>query len=64
MADVFQKPSNLLTHTSNAVRLVLIDFGSSRRCNAETVVWNSGAIDFAAPEQISHREVTAKADMW
>lgn len=51
-------------HTSSVVRLVLIDFGSSRWCSTKTVVWNSGPIDFASPEQISHRKVTTKADIW
>ncbi|EJW74777.1 hypothetical protein WUBG_14314, partial [Wuchereria bancrofti] len=50
-------------HISNIIRLVVIDFGSSRYCNEKVVVWNYGAIDFASPEQISHHEVTTKSDM-
>uniref|UniRef100_A0A8R1TNE0 Protein kinase domain-containing protein n=1 Tax=Onchocerca volvulus TaxID=6282 RepID=A0A8R1TNE0_ONCVO len=58
------KPENLLTHISNVVRLMVINFGSSRRCNEELIVSNYDAIDFASPEQISYREVTTKSDMW
>uniref|UniRef100_A0A915Q3H0 Protein kinase domain-containing protein n=1 Tax=Setaria digitata TaxID=48799 RepID=A0A915Q3H0_9BILA len=58
------QPENLVTHASNIVRLVVIDFGSSRRCNGKTVVWNNDSVCFAAPEQISHHEVTTKADIW
>lgn len=42
---------------------MIIDFGSSRR-NDEAAVWNYGAIDYASPELISHREVTTKSDIW
>ncbi|KAM3722370.1 Triple functional domain protein [Dirofilaria immitis] len=58
------KPENLLTHVSNVVRLMVINFGSSRRCNDEVIIWNYDAIDFASPEQISYREITTKSDIW
>uniref|UniRef100_A0AAF5Q1C2 Uncharacterized protein n=4 Tax=Wuchereria bancrofti TaxID=6293 RepID=A0AAF5Q1C2_WUCBA len=64
IAHLAIRPENLLMHISNIVRLVVIDFGSSRYCNEKVVVWNYGAIDFASPEQISHHEVTTKSDMW
>ncbi|VDK78983.1 unnamed protein product [Litomosoides sigmodontis] len=63
IAHLAIQPENLLTHVSNVVRLVVIDFGSSR-CSEETAVLNSRTIDFSSPEQISHREVTTKSDMW
>uniref|UniRef100_A0A0R3RT39 Protein kinase domain-containing protein n=1 Tax=Elaeophora elaphi TaxID=1147741 RepID=A0A0R3RT39_9BILA len=62
IAHLAIQPENLLTHISNVVRVLVIDFGSSRY-NEETAVWNHGTIDFASPEQISHREVTTKSDM-
>ncbi|EFO15390.2 CAMK/DAPK/DAPK protein kinase [Loa loa] len=64
IAHLAIEPENLLMHISNVVRLVVIDFGLSRRCNEETIVWTYGTIDFASPEQISHREITTKSDMW
>ncbi|CAG9534777.1 unnamed protein product [Cercopithifilaria johnstoni] len=63
IAHLAIQPENLLTHISNAVRLVLIDFGSSR-CDEEIAVWNCVTIDFASPEQISHSKITTKSDMW
>ncbi|VBB29416.1 unnamed protein product [Acanthocheilonema viteae] len=63
IAHLAIQPENLLTHVSDVVRLMVIDFGSSR-CNEEATIWNSGAIDFASPEQISHRDVTTKSDIW
>ncbi|VDN02871.1 unnamed protein product [Thelazia callipaeda] len=57
-------PENLLTHISNEVRLVLIDFRSACYDTTKAVVCNDDTIEFSSPEYISHREITTKADIW
>uniref|UniRef100_A0A914UIU5 Protein kinase domain-containing protein n=1 Tax=Plectus sambesii TaxID=2011161 RepID=A0A914UIU5_9BILA len=61
------KPENLLIDPSNSTaRLIIVDLGSARQCdgNPQTLFWQGGSAEFAAPEQVAGLMASTASDIW